>query len=165
MGTCLFIFKDYYKNWRGDKLELLIWSENFQVGFGYNAAQSWQWSSIALIMNVVLWPSINYLRTIKNDRWSQYLKWADAGTVGGGGTERRPNEESNSFSYLSKPAAAAMPVAKIETMESAKKIWTRNLFYRTFFPKMRGVLFLAPKATRTTFAKDTGTISRQGLTV
>lgn len=26
MGTCLFIFKDYYKNfdWRGDKLELLI---------------------------------------------------------------------------------------------------------------------------------------------
>jgi len=91
--------------------------------------------------------------------------WADAGTVGEGGAERRPNEESNSFSYLSKPAAAAMPVAKIERMESAKKIWTRNLFYRTFFPKMRGVLFLAPKATRTTFAKDTGTMSRQGLTV
>ena len=47
MGTCLFIFKDYYKNfdWRGDKLELL-----------------------AMIMNDVLWPSINYLRTIKNDR-------------------------------------------------------------------------------------------------
>ena len=40
MGTCLFIFKDYYKNfdWRGDKLELL-----------------------AMIMNDVLWPSINNL--------------------------------------------------------------------------------------------------------
>ena len=43
---------------------------------------------------------------------------ADAGTVGGGGTETRPNDASNSVSYFSKPEAAATPISK-----SASKPW------------------------------------------